>query len=106
MAESSPKSHSTAVAAEEENSQGGAEAKLTYLRDGRYILALSWRTPNAKTETGPDVGEFRMALIRSGTKEQVTAFIEEWLLKFPDPDLMTEALEKCNGKLPEGERLF
>jgi hypothetical protein len=98
MDEASPKSHSTAVAAEAENAQGGAEAKITFSRP-RYIVTLTWKAI-------PDGEEFYMILARSGPKETITAFIEEWLLKFPDPDLMTEALEKCNGKLPENIRLF
>jgi hypothetical protein len=84
------------------NELGEAETRLTYSGNPvRYILKLLWRTPYAKAE-----GELQVALVRSGTKEQITDFIAEWLLKFPDPDLMTEALEKCNGKLPEGDRLF
>jgi hypothetical protein len=53
-----------------------------------------------------DGTNFRMVLARSGTKEEITAFIGEWLLKFPDPDLVSEALDKGNGKLPEALRLF
>jgi hypothetical protein len=47
-----------------------------------------------------------MILARSGTKEEIVAFIAEWLLKFPDPDLVSEALDRCNGKLSEALRLF
>jgi len=94
-----PKFETQSVAAEVENAKGGAEAKITYARDGRYSLFLTWKAI-------PDDGEFHMVLARSGTKETITEFIGEWLLKFPDPDLMSQALDKGNGKLHEGIRLF
>jgi hypothetical protein len=99
MAVSSPYSSVGAGAA---NDRGEAETRLAYGgKPLRYILTLQW----AKA-VSPDGGDFHIALVRSGPKEEITAFIEEWLLKFPDSDLVSQALDRCNGKLPEDMRLF
>jgi hypothetical protein len=95
MAESSI----VAEAAEAENAKGGAEAKITH-SGKRYVLTLTWAKENSDGE------DFRMILARSGPKETITNFIAEHLLKFPDADLVSEALSKCNEKLPEDIRLF
>ena len=99
MAESPPKIETASVAAEAENAKGGAEAKLAYSKE-RYSLFLTWAKENSDGE------DFRMVLARSGPKETITAFIAEWLLKFPDADLVSQALDRCNEKLPEALRLF
>jgi hypothetical protein len=100
MAVFPPKTHS-AVGATAENDRGNAETKLAYWgKPARYILTLSWKN-YAKTE-----GEIHMTVVRSGPREEIITFVEEYLLKFPDPDLVSEALQKCNEKLPEDLRLF
>jgi hypothetical protein len=101
MAVFPPKSHSS-VAAEALNQRGQAEAKLAYWgKPARYILTLQWKKAGS-----PDGGEFLMSLVRSGPREEIITFVEEYLLKFPDADLMSEALQKANEKLPEDLRLF
>jgi hypothetical protein len=87
-----------AHAAEAHNDRGEAEAKVTYQRDGDYSVFLTWASS--------DGGKFRMILARGGPKETITEFLNEWLLKFPDADLVSQALDRCNEKLPEGVRLF
>ena len=44
---------------------------------------------------------FTWSVEQHGTKEEIAKFLEEWVPKSPDQELMEKALEKLNEQIPE-----
>jgi hypothetical protein len=69
-------------------------ATLSPEQHEKFWVALSWE---ADRVNGP-----KWNVHRRGTREEVADFIEEWLLRCPDSELLAEAIEKLYMALPPG----
>jgi hypothetical protein len=73
---------------------GKARVVLAPDTNAKFILMLSWE---GDVLDGP-----KWSAYRRGTREELVPFIEVWLPRCPDPDLLGEALEKLSAQIPEG----
>jgi hypothetical protein len=62
----------------------------------RIQVHLSW------TADDPWVAAFEWRVSRNGTRDQVIAFLEEWVPKCPGSELLNKALVEASAKIPEG----
>ena len=49
-----------------------------------------------------EIKRFRWALTQIGSREELAAFLEEWVPRCPDPELLNEALQKLSTEIPDG----
>lgn len=74
--------------------KGQVEAQVVLATGDKMTLILGHH--NHGTETHWTVSR------ENGTREDLVAFIEEWLPKCPDPELINEGLGKLSAQIPEG----
>ena len=80
-----------------ENANGRVDVTLiAYQGLKKLSLDITWKSPYKEADS------FSWTVARTGTKEQLAAFIEEWVPKLPDPSLVNEGLAELSTKVPEG----
>jgi hypothetical protein len=61
----------------------------------RYSLTLEWSTDSRFADQS---GGLSWRVRRGGTKEELAEFIEAWVPKCPDPELINEGLAQLSGR--------
>ena len=79
----------------------GCRASVVLWKEYRYSpepdriqIHLGWTDDTSWLEA------FQWRVSRNGTREQIIAFLEEWIPKCPDPELLNKALEEISAKIP------
>jgi hypothetical protein len=80
----------------------GCRASVTLWKEYRYPpepdriqIHLVWIDDRSWVEA------FQWRVSRNGTRAEIIAFLEEWVPKCPDPELLNRALEQISAKIPE-----
>jgi hypothetical protein len=83
-----------------ENDRGCVKVTLEHLGGiKKLLLSLEWLTD--ERHFPQKSGGFSWRVERSGTRRDLAQFIEIWLPKCPDPDLLNQGLAKLNEQVPD-----
>ena len=83
-----------------ENDRGYVKVTLENLGGIKNLrLSLEWLTD--ERHFPQKSGGFSWRVERSGTRQDLAQFIEIWVPKCPDPDLLNQGLAKLNKQVPE-----
>ena len=83
-----------------ENDRGYVKVSLEYL-GGIKKLRLSLERLTDDRHFPQRSGSFSWRVERSGTRQDLAQFIEIWVPKCPDPDLLNQGLARLNEQVPE-----